>query len=202
MFRLEGENIINELPTPKKILLATIDCIEEQGLESLTVRSIARAAGVNIAAINYYFGTKEKLVEEALRSTVDEFASLWQEAIEAEETSRERFRQFCRACMDGAHKFPGITKAHIYNPMIRDDYSGYFVKRFNDILKDIIIEIQPQAPETADRDLKMRLIQMISAAFMPALVPGLFRDFSGFSFADEEMRKQYVDYLVDQFLPE
>lgn len=156
---------------------------------------------MNIAAINYYFGTKEKLVEEALRSTADEFASLWREAIEAEETSRERVRQFCIACMDGAQKFPGITKAHIYDPLVRSDYSSYFVKRFNDVLSGIAGEMGTEATGTGSMDLKLRLIQMISAVFMPALVPDLFRDFAEFSFTDDEMRKKYVDYLVDQFLP-
>ena len=104
--------------------------------------------------------------------------------------------------MDGAQKFPEITKAHIYDPLVRGDYSSYFVKRFNDLLSDIVSEMGTEVTGIGNMDLKLRVIQMISAVFMPALVPDLFRDFAGFSFADDKMRKKYVDYLVDQFLPE
>jgi AcrR family transcriptional regulator len=36
----------------------------EAGPAAVTLRSIAAAAGVNVAAVNYYFGSKEKLFEE------------------------------------------------------------------------------------------------------------------------------------------
>jgi AcrR family transcriptional regulator len=36
----------------------------EAGAPAVTLRSIAAAAGVNVAAVNYYFGSKEKLFEE------------------------------------------------------------------------------------------------------------------------------------------
>jgi AcrR family transcriptional regulator len=36
----------------------------DEGPAAVTLRSIAAAAGVNVAAVNYYFGSKEKLFEE------------------------------------------------------------------------------------------------------------------------------------------
>ncbi len=40
------------------------------GLDGVSVRTIAEKAGVNIAAINYHFGGKEKLYTEALRFAI------------------------------------------------------------------------------------------------------------------------------------
>ena len=40
-------------PAKSKIIAATIDCIEREGIQTLTIRKIAREAGVNSAAINY-----------------------------------------------------------------------------------------------------------------------------------------------------
>ena len=37
--------------------------------------TIAAAAGVNIAAVNYYFGSKDKLIEESLQSALDHMFS-------------------------------------------------------------------------------------------------------------------------------
>ena len=48
----------------------------EQGFEAISVREIARAAGVNIAMISYYFGSKEKLYEEIIRRKLISFETI------------------------------------------------------------------------------------------------------------------------------
>ncbi|UCH62648.1 MAG: TetR family transcriptional regulator [Fidelibacterota bacterium] len=194
---------IEELPIREKIILAAIDCIEQAGIQAVTVRSIAERAGVNIAAINYYFGSKRELVNEVLKSTTEEFVGLWQEALESKDEPRERLKKFCITCIDGAFRYPGMTKAHIYGPLILNDSQGYFVKRFNDLLGNIAKEMKVQARDEQENDLKMRLIQMISAVFLPSLVPEMFRDFTGFSLSDAGTREVYVDFLIDRyFVPE
>ena len=50
-----------------RILEAAGEVFAECGFRSATVRRICERAGVNIAAINYYFGGKEKLYSEVLR---------------------------------------------------------------------------------------------------------------------------------------
>lgn len=52
---LRGENAKTQL------LLTAADVYGEQGLDGATTRKIAQAAGQNIAAISYYFGSKEGL---------------------------------------------------------------------------------------------------------------------------------------------
>ena len=60
-------------PTPQaRIILATIECLERFGVTGTTVRRITEAAGVNVAAINYYFGDKEALLEAALAQSLDQ----------------------------------------------------------------------------------------------------------------------------------
>jgi AcrR family transcriptional regulator len=39
----------------------------ERGFKGTSIRDIAAAAGCNIASVNYYFGSKEKLYEEVWR---------------------------------------------------------------------------------------------------------------------------------------
>lgn len=51
-----------DLDTRTRILDAAFRCLTTRGYASLTVRDIARDAGVNHALISYYFGSKEKLV--------------------------------------------------------------------------------------------------------------------------------------------
>ncbi len=48
-----------------KILTATLDLIASNGLSNLSHRTIAKAAGVQLAMTTYYFGTLENIIEES-----------------------------------------------------------------------------------------------------------------------------------------
>ncbi|MCP5536561.1 MAG: TetR/AcrR family transcriptional regulator [Akkermansiaceae bacterium] len=51
--------------TTKSLILETTErLLAEHGFESVSLRDITTAAEVNVAAVNYHFGSKEKLFEE------------------------------------------------------------------------------------------------------------------------------------------
>jgi len=52
--------------TKERILATTIDLLERDGWDSVTVRKIGAEAGVNIALVNYHFGSKTNLKLAAL----------------------------------------------------------------------------------------------------------------------------------------
>jgi AcrR family transcriptional regulator len=43
----------------------------QRGIEGVSIRDITQAAGVNLAAINYHFGTKNALAAEVIRHCID-----------------------------------------------------------------------------------------------------------------------------------
>lgn len=53
-------------PTRAALLVAARACVRRHGIAGTTSRLIAGEAGANLAAITYYFGSKDALVAEAL----------------------------------------------------------------------------------------------------------------------------------------
>src|SRR5499427_5778412 len=57
--------------TKDRILDAAEALFMEHGFEATSLRSITAAAGVNLAAVNYHFGSKEELFQAVLTRRLD-----------------------------------------------------------------------------------------------------------------------------------
>jgi len=57
--------------TKTRILDAAEQLFMEHGFEATSLRSLTSAAGVNLAAVNYHFGTKEELFQSVLTRRLD-----------------------------------------------------------------------------------------------------------------------------------
>lgn len=56
--------------TRERLIAATVESLRANGVSGLTSREIAGAAGANLQAITYHFGSKDSLVAEALTELV------------------------------------------------------------------------------------------------------------------------------------
>ena len=56
----------------KEILLVAEDLFAKNGFDGTSVRDIAQKASINVAMINYYFGSKEKLLETLVQYRANE----------------------------------------------------------------------------------------------------------------------------------
>src|SRR5438552_4171288 len=61
------EEVFCKLEVRKRLLVAAEELFAERGLVSVSVRDLAERAKANIAAVNYYFGSKENLYLETMR---------------------------------------------------------------------------------------------------------------------------------------
>ena len=64
-----------------QLIKATIRSIAKHGLSVITMATVAKEAGLSQGIINLHFNSKERLLEETLRSVVDEYRDAWRKAL-------------------------------------------------------------------------------------------------------------------------
>ena len=184
----------------QKIIHATIQVIEEEGIQSITVRKVAKKAKVNIASINYYFGSKEKLISETLHDSLHAAFSDWNEVVGT--TNRQldcQLKKFFIHWISGIINYPNMTKAHLYAPIVNGNYKGLFVKHFNLFLENIHQRMKNACPKMTSMQTNFTIMQIISAVAFVSLVPNLFKSFSGIDLHDAKTQKNYIDHLINVY---
>jgi AcrR family transcriptional regulator len=182
-----------------RIIESTINCINDFGIENTTIRKIADTAGMNSAAISYYFDSKDKLIEKALETTLDN-AFDWEDFKHLESLPlKERLFQIYLHLMEGALAYKGIARAHYHDTFASEEYETVAVRKINEFLGMVLENIRHDIPFMDEGTLRTSLIQltyatMVSAGFMP----GFFNDFMGKTLEDRKYREFYLHTLIEK----
>src|SRR3546814_12543562 len=64
-----------QFSTKDRILGAAEELVAQHGCAGTSLRQVTTRADVNIAAVNYHFGSKENLVNEVFRRRMDEMSA-------------------------------------------------------------------------------------------------------------------------------
>lgn len=72
-----------QFSTKDRILSAAEELFAQHGFSGTSLRQVTGRADVNIAAVNYHFGSKENLVNEVFRRRMDEMSAQRLEALKA-----------------------------------------------------------------------------------------------------------------------
>jgi AcrR family transcriptional regulator len=87
--------------TEQRLLQAAGEIFAEFGYRAATVRQICEKAGANVAAVNYYYGDKERLYQAVLRSVPDAHAVKYpsRSGLSAEATAPEQLRAYVQSLL-------------------------------------------------------------------------------------------------------
>ena len=125
---------ISQYPPERRILIAALECIRESGLEGATVRAIASRAGVNPAAVNYYYRSKDRVIEEALRAAWSHVADDIEMILTKTPDSSAASRLAVRYLLEGAVGSPKVIRAIIVqHPKLHGEVAEFFRKLFHRI---------------------------------------------------------------------
>jgi len=162
---------------PRQLILeAVVTCIEKYGIDKLTTRKIAEAAGTNIASINYYFRTKEALVNEALSMTITHMLEDVSSAIaDRRRPFLEAFEEVLFYLLEGNIRFPGITAAHLYDAVFEKKTDTLGLRAMNRLYEDIAARAVQEYPQKDAQALRFIISQIIAATLFMMLSPNFFQ---------------------------
>jgi AcrR family transcriptional regulator len=88
--------------TRVRLMDAALDLIAERGEEGVTLRELTDAAGANVAAVSYHFGSLGSLCEAAIEDALERYLDAQQDAVSAlgpDATLEELAAAFARPMM-------------------------------------------------------------------------------------------------------
>ncbi len=189
--------------TKERILEAAGNIFGEKGFKDATVRTIAKAANVNIAAINYHFRDKESLygavLEEVFHQGFTRFPATMDLAPEAD--PQQRLRAFIRAMFYRLQSMEGwggiVGRGRLIARELLDPSPAFetvldrYIKPHRDLLLDIVIKIMGR--ECGPEKLMPCVLSIIGQCIYYAMASPVIRKMS----ADNAPTEENLDRLAE-----
>ncbi len=180
------------------IIQKTFEIISQEGFLSITVRQIAREAGVNVSAINYHFGSKDALLQEAilvfLEKTREVFSVLDDQNLEPKERLHVLLSHFAEHIVH----YPGFLKT-IVGTILRGGEPPAVAVMTITGLKQKLFDLLKTWWDKPDDEINSALVQMFSAILFPTIMGEKVKDLYNVPYSDPAFRRQYIEQLLDRF---
>src|SRR3954451_14385774 len=147
--------------TRARLMDAALDFLAERG-EGVTLRELTDAAGANVAAVSYHFGSLQALLDGAIEDALERYLDAQQEAVSAlhaESTLEEAAAAFARPMISA------LTKGGRDRAVIRivaragiDPPEGWdrFDARFDQVRADVLRVLKANLPGVRAPELIFR----------------------------------------------
>jgi AcrR family transcriptional regulator len=183
------------------IIDTVLKMISEGGDHKFTTREIAAKAKVNIAAINYYFGSKDDLIKLAEEDYFSRIAEVHMASIKTGKTVEETLLNYCMRYSDFVLANPGLQRNMmsrlISDTQARPEISAALqnnVVRIKNVIKDRLHDLD-------DKALNHVSIIFLSAVFYPILLSQYESKLNiDLEYKDREKLKEYYKTLINRIL--
>ncbi len=189
--------------TPKeKILDATLQIINTQGVQHVTSRKIAALAEVNVAAINYYFGSKDIVINEALKIFMGKLMNSFAYLDDRKFSPETRIRNFLRSYADYTLEYPDVFRNFVDQVLHESAASLEYIEfmKLTGLNKLTILVQEITQAQLTEAELLMKIFQMFSSLEFPVLVGSKMKSIAQFDYYNRDCRYKYIDLLLKSLL--
>lgn len=193
----------NTLTTKEKIIRVVMDIIAEEGFQNLTIRKIAARAGVNVAAINYHFGSKDAVINEALKTVTDQLKNTFEFLKTRNESGETRLALFINNYTDIMSEYPDIIKNVIYHQIHNKqldeqvEYVTFLRTEGIELIKHTIEQIRPELNEHI---LYLKTLHLVSSISFPILMGEQVKEIMGVDLFNREIRQIHTKVLLENVI--
>lgn len=176
------------------ILKAAIELLtKSERPEEITSRQIAAHANANLAMINYYFGSKDMLMSQAVSRIMDISAQIFHSPANASESPKERLRNILMNICEIVVKYQRYTKLYVPHLLLDDEITlpQYLLPQIRDHFGNKKGEIEC-------RIIAYEMVSFLQLAFYRS--DALAR-YTGKDWSTERAVKGLINWELEQFMP-
>ena len=187
--------------TRRRLLNAACDVFAQNGYRNTKVADICKRAGANVASVNYYFGSKKKLYNEAWQYALQNFnESFFSES--GTDSAEERLRAYIQTLVENftakgdLGRFSRLYLMEMVNPtgLIQDTWFETFEpkrRKLHGIIRDIM------GPGTDSLSIRFCELSIVNQCRMFVTVKHSDLEYMLGRPLDPELIKKLADHIVD-----
>ncbi|NLB82217.1 MAG: TetR/AcrR family transcriptional regulator [Clostridiaceae bacterium] len=190
----------SNLNTRDRIILAALTVIGEQGTDHITTRIIAKNANVNHAAINYYFESKEDLIEKTLQYFQSGLQDIFEILHDLDLTARERLSRFSLEFVQYNSKYPGVEHYILSRLMTNSEIDGGVTELMKSNLNSIEAVLTEISGRAGEKALRFKALSFFSSLVYPLLLNRYALAVMGADYGDNQTTRDYINVLIDSLI--
>lgn len=183
--------------TEQRILMTAIDCINEEGINKVTVRMIAERADVNVAAVNYYFRSKDRMMHEAMNLALANMFEDVDEMLATVKDGRILMMKLLGFLFWGIETYPGLTRSFLYAPVAGEEDKGPMLPAMQSLITRLRDRLKELCPNRRTEDLEAGIMAAFSTMLLGCVMSELYEGFTAAGFGDENARERLVAQLTN-----
>lgn len=162
--------------TKERIIEAAEQLFADSGFSGTSLRQLTRKADVNLAAVNYHFGSKENLIQEVFKRRLDSLNRSRQKALDSLESIHPKgelplddvLRAFIAPALsmsadaaNGGSPFVKVlARAYVE---YREELRAFLSEHYGDLNRRFFVAIAKNVPHLDDQQVYLRIDFMIGA---------------------------------------
>lgn len=180
----------------EKILDKTLFLVSQKGSYDVSVRDITREAGVNVNAINYYFGNKDNLLEKMDEFVIDNYIASYS-VLDEDLDDENKLLLWANEVMEYTLQYPGIP--FVFRSSLNSERSSKikeFLEEKGVLLKEKVDELLKSIFCVEDESLQLARILLDSAVVYPAIF-GIGFEFDVTKIKEKSYRHHYLKFAIN-----
>lgn len=204
--RRPGRPRAEETNHRERLLDAAVACFAADGVAATSLRRIALKAGVTPALVNYYFGSKELLLDAFIAERVSPVVQVLRDGLLAAGTDpRALLAAFVRGIHDVVERFPwwpSLWVREVLNEKgaLREALHNVIAPQVTQLLARTLVDAQKRGAISGDLDPRLLVVSLVGLTMFPLAAEHIWRRVFPAGDIDREVLLRHTLALLDHGL--